>query len=128
MRKVNVSLKYDNASMSDNALADALAALRSHGIEVLSIGQSKAYNGHRLTRDNVDRDAWLAWAVSNSNLSHAEASVELDKFIDYWLALAGSKGLKANWMATWRNRVRYVNEAKRLSGGNYITDIITSDF
>ena len=127
MRKVNVSLKYDNEAMSDNALSDALKALRSHGIEVLSIGQSKAYNGHRLTRDNVDRDAWIAWAVANSTLSHAEASLELDKFIDYWLALAGPKGLKADWPATWRTWVRRIN-AKAFHKGNYVTDIITSDF
>jgi hypothetical protein len=29
-----------------------------------------------------------------------------DAFRDYWIAQPGSKGLKADWMATWRNWVR----------------------
>lgn len=28
------------------------------------------------------------------------------EFVDYWAALPGSRGLKLNWLLTWRNRVR----------------------
>lgn len=35
------------------------------------------------------------------------------EFVDYWIGVPGSRGLKLNWLATWRNRVRDV-----LSKGN----------
>ena len=31
-----------------------------------------------------------------------------DEFVDYWIAVPGVRGLKTNWPATWRNRVRAV--------------------
>jgi len=32
-------------------------------------------------------------------------------FVDYWIAVPGNRGLKTNWSATWRNRIR--DQAKR---------------
>ena len=37
------------------------------------------------------------------------------QFRDYWIAVAGNKGLKTNWQSTWRNWVRM---QKILTGGN----------
>lgn len=34
------------------------------------------------------------------------------KFSDHWLAAAGSRGVKANWDATWRNWIRRANEQR----------------
>jgi hypothetical protein len=31
---------------------------------------------------------------------------EHEKFTDYWLGVAGSRGVKADWPATWRNWMR----------------------
>lgn len=31
---------------------------------------------------------------------------ETPQFIDYWSSVAGAKGVKLNWKATWRNRMR----------------------
>jgi hypothetical protein len=31
---------------------------------------------------------------------------ETPQFIDYWSSVAGGKGVKLNWKATWRNRMR----------------------
>jgi Ni/Co efflux regulator RcnB len=31
---------------------------------------------------------------------------ETPQFIDYWSSVSGSKGVKLNWKATWRNRMR----------------------
>ena len=33
---------------------------------------------------------------------------ETPQFIDYWSSVAGAKGVKLNWKATWRNRMRDV--------------------
>lgn len=37
---------------------------------------------------------------------HRERSDELAKFRDYWTAIPGSKGVKLDWDATWRNWIR----------------------
>jgi hypothetical protein len=52
-----------------------------------------------------------AWAAENvplvDNLDAATA-----EFVDYWRAIAGSKGTKLDWVATWRNRMRQVQERR----------------
>lgn len=35
---------------------------------------------------------------------------ETPRFIDYWSSVAGAKGVKLNWKATWRNRMRDVKK------------------
>ena len=44
-------------------------------------------------------------------LTVEEVRLEADNFRDYWVAVPGAKGLKLDWEATWRNRIREV--AKR---------------
>jgi hypothetical protein len=29
-----------------------------------------------------------------------------DEFRDYWISVPGSKGVKLDWLATWRNWIR----------------------
>jgi hypothetical protein len=52
----------------------------------------------------------FGWSQSRIDAAFAE-------FVDYWCAIAGSKGRKSNWLATWRNRVRELHgRAARGSG------------
>jgi len=37
-----------------------------------------------------------------------KVEAETPQFIDYWASVAGAKGVKLNWKATWRNRMRDV--------------------
>lgn len=46
------------------------------------------------------------------NLNH-----ELEKFRDHWTAAAGSKGLKADWDATWRNWIKRSDDFAPKSNG-----------
>jgi len=39
------------------------------------------------------------------------------EFVDYWVAVPGQRGLKLNWSATWRNRVRDVKARRGISNG-----------
>lgn len=61
-----------------------------------------ASRGTRLPADFVPD---IAAAVSEG-LPLVEAEREAEKFRDWWLAAPGSKGLKANWPATWRTWFR----------------------
>ena len=40
------------------------------------------------------------------NWSLHKAAEEFAKFQDYWLSVPGQKGVKKDWLATWRNWCR----------------------
>jgi hypothetical protein len=63
--------------------------------------------GSRLPKDWVLSDEYYAEAKKiNSNLSDGQIEFIADGFKDYWIGLSGSKGVKSDWIATWRNWVR----------------------
>jgi len=60
--------------------------------------------GSRLPADWALPDDWADWAKQNRpDLATSETAV---RFSDYWHSVAGAKGRKADWQATWRNWVR----------------------
>ena len=65
-----------------------------------------------------DMRKWLA----DSNLTHLDAQAITVEFVDYWVGVAGVKGVKLDWVATWRNWIRRkAEESPRQSrgGGGY---------
>lgn len=42
---------------------------------------------------------------------------ETPQFIDYWSSVSGAKGVKLNWKATWRNRMRDLKKYQPTSRG-----------
>ena len=68
------------------------------------IHQGRATRGSRLPSD-WKPDAELAeW--SKAERPDLNLRKVLEEFRDYWTSVAGSKGVKLNWDATWRNWVR----------------------
>lgn len=51
--------------------------------------------------DNEDRKFAAALGIPPDAIE-----AETPQFIDYWSSVAGAKGVKLNWKATWRNRMR----------------------
>lgn len=46
-------------------------------------------------------------------VSRRQAEDITEEFVDYWRGVAGAKGLKADWPATWRNWIkRKANDTK----------------
>lgn len=59
--------------------------------------------GARLQLDAAPKD-WIDFCVENRpDLSPSDT---WDRFRDYWIAQPGQKGVKTDWLATWRNWVR----------------------
>lgn len=59
----------------------------------------------------------LEWA--SREYPTVDARTATDSFRDYWTAIAGARGLKADWNATWRNWIRnQVNYGKRTGASN----------
>lgn len=82
----------------------------------------KSTRGTRLTQDwkPSENDTNEAFKIG---LTLEQIDHEANKFRDYWIGLSGSKGVKLDWSATWRNWCRSAKERSRApvrvgSGGN----------
>jgi hypothetical protein len=71
----------------------------------------KTPRGSRFSSDAELTQAWIDEAVVMS-FTEEQAFTEFEEFRDYWCAVAGSKGVKLDWLATWRNHLRRHLERK----------------
>lgn len=68
-------------------------------------------SGSRLPADWQCPDEWIDDAIRiKPAWTRVSALVVADGFRDYWVAVAGAKGRKVDWRATWRNWVRNQRE------------------
>jgi hypothetical protein len=72
--------------------------------------QKSGTRGTRLSRDFTVTDDMFAWATANGATPDLIAS-ETEKFMDYWPAQPGARGVKLDWQATWRNWIRRATES-----------------
>lgn len=70
--------------------------------------------GSRLPADWSLPSDWKQWAVSER--PDVDPIREASTFADYWTSVAGSKGRKADWQATWRNWIRRANSTAGYRG------------
>jgi uncharacterized protein YdaU (DUF1376 family) len=71
----------------------------------------KNKRGSRLSPDLSFPDEWFDFLVKERPELNAQQTFA--KFMDYWIAQAGQKGVKLDWFATWRNWVRSTNAPKQ---------------
>jgi uncharacterized protein YdaU (DUF1376 family) len=65
---------------------------------------SRANKGSRLSTDWILPEDWENWArQERPDLNPQKVG---EQFKDFWIAKAGSTGVKLDWQATWRNWVR----------------------
>ena len=72
--------------------------------------RDKNKRGSRLSSDFCLPNEWNSWA--RNERPELNVLQTFDKFKDYWIAQAGQKGVKLDWLATWRNWVRNTNAPK----------------
>jgi hypothetical protein len=65
-------------------------------------------SGTRISEDFSLTDEMRAWGAENAPLVNLDRA--LPSFVDYWAGVAGQKGVKQNWVATWRNSMRKQQE------------------
>jgi uncharacterized protein YdaU (DUF1376 family) len=84
--------------------------------------------GSRLTKDWLLPDEWIFEARKiNNALTNEKIKFIADGFKDYWIGVAGAKGVKLDWLATWRNWIRNQKIEKQDSEQDTIKRI-TKDF
>jgi uncharacterized protein YdaU (DUF1376 family) len=66
--------------------------------------------GKRLASDFTFPKEWAEFCIETRPELHPTKT--FDQFKDYWTSVAGQKGVKLDWFATWRNWVRSTNAPK----------------
>jgi hypothetical protein len=66
---------------------------------------SQKIRASRLSPEWTLPSDWRQWAEAQG-FSALSVSAQADRFRDYWIAQPGQKGVKADWLATWRNWMR----------------------
>ena len=61
--------------------------------------------GTRIPDDFAVTDDMRSWAHANG-VGHLPLEAITEEFFDYWRGVAGAKGVKLDWFATWRNWIR----------------------
>ncbi len=93
----------DNGDICCNLLPSSLIEKplknKKVGIENARARGTRLVPGQQITEPD------LAFAI-NAGMTASAARHAWVEFIDYWIAIPGQRGLKINWPATWRNRVR----------------------
>lgn len=80
----------------------------------------KTHQGTRLQADWIPDEASIADAFRiQPGWSREKVLDVAESFRDYWVSLSGSRGIKADWHATWRNWVR--RERSSASGGHHLS-------
>jgi uncharacterized protein YdaU (DUF1376 family) len=110
--------KIEQASKAGKASAEARLNRRSTGVATdvqPTNNQEPITNNHKpLTKDKAfasrlpdnwqPTDAMIEFCKTERPDLKVQAIA--DSFRDYWIAVPGAKGRKADWLATWRNWVR----------------------
>jgi len=67
--------------------------------------ESARKRGSRIPEDFKVDDDMRQWAKDN-DLGHLDLDAIAAEFVDYWISIPGTRGVKLNWTATWRNWLR----------------------
>ena len=97
---------------SDDKTKDNANAMRTHSDgnanhKPITNNHIITAKGSRLTNEWVLPNEWIEAAKAiKPDLTTANIKFISDGFKDYWISLAGAKGVRADWLATWRNWIR----------------------
>ena len=97
------------AIMERRRSANAVARWRS---KAAGAPVERKPRGERFSPDAELSDESRAWAIK-AGLPAGEVDAVFLEFRDYWCAVPGNVGIKLDWPATWRNRVRQVLGRRR---------------
>jgi hypothetical protein len=86
---------------------------------VLSTTVAKATKGSRFSLQDIPEEWILFCRTERSDLNPKSV---FEGFKDYWVSVPGSRGIKLDWFATWRNWIRSqkLNEIKKIEKVNFL--------
>ena len=111
--------KITQQEPTDNPMgfqAEPKITLTTNHKPLTSIGVAKATKGTRFDLVAIPEEWVLFCRKERSDLN---PTVVFDGFRDYWVSVAGSKGVKLDWTATWRNWIRNQKGGEVKQVGNF---------
>ncbi|GEM_PF-1536636 len=97
------STSYFSGTSSPDAPADAPAAAGAR-----PTSKAKNTRGARIPQPFIVTPDMVTWARRETpGLDHRAVTA---RFVDYWTAVPGARGVKLDWVATWRNWMRREHE------------------
>lgn len=108
--------KHEQAIRAGKASAEARLSKRSASVQptnnqepitnkqVNTVVVAKAPKSTRWAKGFAIPDSWVEFCKKER--SDIDPFKTFESFTDYWISVAGAKGLKSDWDATWRNWVR----------------------
>ena len=111
--------KLTQQEPNDNPMgfqAEPKITLTTNHKPLTSIGVAKATKGTRFDLVAIPEEWVLFCRKERSDLN---PTVVFDGFRDYWVSVAGSKGVKLDWTATWRNWIRNQKGGEVKQVGNF---------
>jgi uncharacterized protein YdaU (DUF1376 family) len=103
--------KQEQAVRAGKASAKARLSKRSTTVQptnnqepINNIGVAKATKGTRWEKGLALPNEWMEFCKKERY--DLDPSKVFEEFTDYWVSVAGAKGVKADWSATWRNWIR----------------------
>lgn len=109
------ALKYNDSASSNAVAMPKQPEPEPESRKREANASPKKSHGTRLPDDWTLPKAWGEWALSQQ-WPEPVVRAEADKFRDYWHSVAGQKGRKADWQATWRNWMRNSKQPKVYEG------------
>ena len=88
-----------------------------------STNKEKTQRGSRLPTDWTLPEEWKEWAEAERQDLNIKSVA--DSFRDFWIAKAGTGGVKLDWQATWRNWVRSQSAPKTFANKFDVAHITT---
>ncbi len=131
-RKYRQNLKQNQANAEANDAApgrdasrDAQrdgAATRHNNLTSLSITSEEASKKKEIKKEGIARARGTRvspdWKPTDADREFTlkrgvDPDELLPEFLDFWMAVPGLRGIKLDWSATWRNRVRQIQTFKK---------------
>jgi len=114
--------RYERPTSTDTEARPTLATPSRQPRETVATGEGEkgrrgegnkarsadASRGMRLPDDFAITEPMRTWAKTNA--PWADLDRDTDSFRDYWTAITGAKGVKKDWVATWRNWMRNASD------------------
>ena len=116
LNKLSHWLEQDDISViSDQYQSDSLETERETEKETEKETEAEKKRGTKGSRLSTDFELSETWTeFCQTERPDLNPQKVFDSFKDYWVAKAGSQGVKLDWQATWRNWVRNQNIVKPL--------------
>jgi len=104
-------------------IATPIATINHKPITINQEPKVKTQRGSRLPTDWTLPEEWKEWAEAERPDLNIKSVA--DSFRDFWIAKAGTGGVKLDWQATWRNWIRSQSAPKTFANKFDVAHITT---